>query len=210
MDPDALTVRETGYVTNLSYAAVNLMIDNRRVPRRLPAGGKRERMLTVAGVLFVAIEKAAEGGFTAAMREKLRERLGEDLRVLEPSDATGRSEVSAERGELRGVVELDAVRHRIAERLEKIRRMHELITEAHDIQAGAPTFAGTRILVRPVAAALKEDEAPEALLCAYPRLTREMLEAARLYDRMKPARWRPKAIKLGPRPKSVRRISRPA
>jgi uncharacterized protein (DUF433 family) len=210
MDLEALTVRETGYVTSLSYAAVNRMIDNRRIPRSLLAGGRRGRMLTVAGVLFVAIEKVAEAGFTVAMREKLRERLEEDLRVLEPLGATGRSEISAERGELRGVVKLDAVRKEIAERLERIRRMHELITEADDIQAGAPTFAQTRILVRPVATALKEGEAPEALLRAYPRLTSEMLEAARLYDQMKPARGRPKDISRGPRPKSVRRIIRPA
>jgi uncharacterized protein (DUF433 family) len=203
MDPDTLTVRETGYVTNLPYTAVNRMIDNRRVPRSLLAGGSRGRMLTVAGVLFVAIEKAAEGAFTAAMREKLRERLTEDLRVLGPSGATVRSEVSAERGELGGVVELDAVRKGIAERLESIRRMHELITEADDIQAGAPTFTGTRILVRPIAAALKDGEAPEALLSAYPQLTGEMLEAARLYDQLKPARRRPKDISGGLRPKSV-------
>jgi uncharacterized protein (DUF433 family) len=79
------------------------------------------------------------------------------------------------------MVELDAVWKGITERLERIRRMHELVTEADDIQAGAPTFAGTRILVRPIAAALREGETPEALLSAYPRLTSEMLEIAELY-----------------------------
>jgi uncharacterized protein (DUF433 family) len=88
--------------------------------------------------------------------------------------------------------------------------MHELITEADDIQAGAPTFAGTRILVRPIAAALKEGEAPEALLSAYPRLTGEMLQIAQLYDQMNPARGRPKDITRGLKPKSVRRVTRPA
>ncbi len=88
--------------------------------------------------------------------------------------------------------------------------MHELITEADDIQAGAPTFAGTRILVRPIAAALKEGEAPEALLSAYPRLTGEMLQIAQLYDQMNPARGRPKDITRGLKPKSVRQVSRPA
>jgi len=210
MELDAFSVREAGYVTNLAYATINRMIDSRRVPKVLLAGERRGRMLTTAGIVFVAIEKEAEGGFTAAMREKLRERLKEDLRALEPPGAPGRNEVSVELGGLRGVVELDTVWNRIAERLQRIRRMHELITEADDVQAGAPTFAGTRILVRPIAAALREGEAPEELLRAYPRLTGEMLEVAELYDQMKPARGRPKDITRGLRPKSVRQVNRPA
>jgi uncharacterized protein (DUF433 family) len=88
--------------------------------------------------------------------------------------------------------------------------MHELIIEDPGIQAGAPTFAGTRLLVRPIAAALKEGEAPEALLAAYPRLTPEMLELAMLHDQVKPVRGRPKARSRGQRLKSVRRVIRPA
>jgi uncharacterized protein (DUF433 family) len=210
MEPETFSVREAGYVTNLAYASVNRMIDSRRVPRGLLARGRRGRMLTVAGVLFVAIEKEVEGGFTAALREKLRERLQTDLGALELSGAAGRNEVSVELGGLRGVVELDAVWKGIAERLQRIRRMRELVTEADDVQAGAPTFAGTRILVRPIAAALREGETPEALLSAYPRLTSEMLEIADLYVRMKPARGRPKDITRGHKPKSVRQVSRPA
>ena len=210
MELDVFSVREAGYVTNLAYAAVNRMIDSRRVPRGLLAGGRRGRMLTIAGIVFVAIEKKAEDGFTAAMREKLRERLQKDLQALEPSGAAGRNEISVGLGGLRGVVELDTIWNRIAERLQRIKRMHELITEADDVQAGAPTFAGTRILVRPIATALKEGEAPEALLSAYPRLTGAMLEVAELYDQMKPARGRPKDITRGLRPKSVRQVSRPA
>jgi hypothetical protein len=109
MDLDALTVREAGYVTNLTYAAVNRMIDNRRVPRGLLTGGRRGRMLTIAGVVFVAIEKEAEGGFTTALRAKLSERLRKDLRALEPSGVVGRNEVSVELGGLRGGVELEIV-----------------------------------------------------------------------------------------------------
>ena len=149
----------------------------------------------------MAIEKEAEGGFTAALRAKLRERLVTDLRALEPSGALGRKKVSVPLGGLRSVVELDTVLKRIAERLRRIRRMHELIIETDDIQAGAPTFTGTRILVRPIAAALKEGESNKALLSAYPRLTDEMLEVARLYDRMKPSRGRPKDLTRGLEPK---------
>ncbi|HJU18508.1 MAG TPA: DUF433 domain-containing protein [Stellaceae bacterium] len=74
------------------------------------------------------------------------------------------------------MVKIDTIRNGLAARLQRIRRMHELITKDPDIQAGAPTFAGTRLLVRPIASALKEGEAPEALLAAYPRLPPERLE----------------------------------
>ena len=210
MDLDVFTAREAGYVTDLAYATVNRMIDNRMVPRGLLTGARRARMLTVAGVVFVAIEKAAEGGFTAVLRKKLRQRLQKDLHVLDPSAKGGCNEISVELGGLRGVVELDTVWQGIAERLQRIRRMHELITETDDIQAGAPTFTGTRILVRPIVAALKEGETAVALLRAYPRLTGEMLEVAGLYDQLNPARARSKDITQGRKPKSVRRITRPA
>jgi uncharacterized protein (DUF433 family) len=210
MQLETFTVREAGYATNLACASVNRMIDSRRVPRGLLAQGKRGRMLTAAGVLFVAIEKEAEGGFTGVLRKKLRQRLQKDLRSLDSSGTAGHAEVSAEFGGLRAVVELDTVRKGIGERLQRIRRMHELITKADDIQGGAPTFVGTRILVRPIAGALREGEAPEALLRAYSRLTVEMLEMARLYDQVKPVRGRPKEVARGLEPKSVRRLTRPA
>jgi uncharacterized protein (DUF433 family) len=210
MDLDAFTVREAGYVTNLPYTAVNRMIDSRRVPRDLLSGRGRERMLTAAGLVFVAIERQAEGGFTAPLRRKLRERLRQDSAALEVSHAAAQNEISVEFDGLRGVVKVDTIRNGIAARLQRIRRMHELITEDPAIQAGAPTFAGTRLLVRPIAAALKEGEAPEALLAAYPRLTPEMLELAMLHDQVKPARGRSKAGSRGQRPKSVRRVTRSA
>lgn len=210
MNLDAFTVREAGYVTNLPYTAVNRMIDSRCVPRDLLSGRGRERMLTAAGLVFVAIEKRAEDGFTAPLRRKLQERLRQDSAALEPSRAAARNEVSVEFGGLRGVVKIDTIWNGIAARLQRIRRMHELITEDPDIQAGAPTYAGTRLLVRPIAAALKEGEKPEVLLAADPRLTSEMLELAILHDQVKPVRGRPKAGSRGQRPKSVRRATRPA
>ncbi len=210
MAVDALTVREAGYVANLTYAAVNRMIDSRRVPPNALLRRKRERMLTVPGVVCVAIEKEAENAFTAALRKRLREQLRKDLSALEPSNAAPQEELSVELGGVKGVVELGIVWNRIAARLQRIRRMHDVIVEDDNIQAGAPTFAGTRMLVRPIAAALEEGDTPETLLKAYPRLTDEMLEFAKLFSEMKPVRGRPKAEARRLEPKSVRRITRPA
>jgi uncharacterized protein (DUF433 family) len=204
----ALTVREAGYVTNLPYASVNRMIDSRRVPPSGLVRKNRERMLTLAGVVCVAIEKDAETVFTAALRRKLRDRLRRDLKGLDPSSAGWRKEVSVELNGMRGIIELDTVWGRIAERLRRIQRMHEVIVEDEEIQAGAPTFAGTRILVRPIVEALKGGDTPEVLRKHYSRLTDEMIQLARLYDETKPARGRPKLKVRGRKPKSVRIITR--
>ena len=88
--------------------------------------------------------------------------------------------------------------------------MHDLIVEDDEIQAGAPTFAGTRILVRPIAAALKAGDSVDALLRAYPRLTKEMIQLAKLYVETTPVRGRPKVTAAGLKPTSVRLITRPA
>ena len=207
---DALTVREAGYVAKLSSVAVNRIIDSRRVPPNALLRRNRERMLTVPGVICLAIEKEAENAFTGLLRNRLRDQLRKNLNSLEPSSPAWQRELSVGANGVKGVVELAAIWNHIADRLGRIQRMHDVIVEDDNIQAGAPTFAGTRILVRPTAAALVEDDTPEALLKAYPRLTEEMLEFARLYNEVKPVRGRPKAKTGRLQPKSVRRITRPA
>jgi uncharacterized protein (DUF433 family) len=209
MPIDTLTVREAGYVANLTYATINRMIDSRRVPSKALVRKNRERMLTVPGVVCVAVEKETEGAFAAPLRKKLRESLRKSLKNLEPSSAGWRKEVSVALNGVKGVIELTAVWDRIAERLQHVRRMHEVIVEDDEIQAGAPTFAGTRILVRPIAAALKAGDSADALLRTYPRLTEEMVQLAKLYDETKPVRGRPKVTASRLKPKSVRRITRP-
>ena len=157
-------------------------------------------MLTVRGVICVAVEKEAENAFTALLRNRLRDQLRKNFSRLDPSSATWQQELSVEVDGVRGVVELGTIWNRIATRLQQIRRMHDVIVEDENIQAGAPTFSGTRILVRPIAAALEEGDTPEALLKTYPRLTEEMLEFAKLYNEMKPVRGRPKTKPSGSGP----------
>lgn len=56
-----------------------------------------------------------------------------------------------------------------------------LIVEDPDVQAGAPTFRGTRILVLPVAQALRRDVGRTDIKVDY-GLTDEQLETALAYE----------------------------
>jgi uncharacterized protein (DUF433 family) len=63
-----------------------------------------------------------------------------------------------------------------------------LVVEDPDVQGGAATFKGTRILVQQVAQSLAQGADEAELFQDYPRLTQPMIDAARIYARMHPNR----------------------
>ena len=63
---------------------------------------------------------------------------------------------------------------------------------AEEIQGGAATFKGTRLLVHQIASLLLEGVAEAELRTDYPHLTPEMIEAAEIYARSHPPRGRPR------------------
>jgi uncharacterized protein (DUF433 family) len=70
----------------------------------------------------------------------------------------------------------------------------ELIVQDPEIMGGAPVFAGTRVPVDSVLASLDEGETLEGLQRAYPMVTQEHVEAARLFRRANPSRGRPRRL----------------
>lgn len=80
----------------------------------------------------------------------------------------------------------------IAERLQRYRRGMRLIVEDPEIQAGAATFKGTRLLVHHIAGLLQQGILEAELREDYPNLTPEMIEAARIYVQAHPRRGRPR------------------
>jgi uncharacterized protein (DUF433 family) len=63
-----------------------------------------------------------------------------------------------------------------------------LVADDPDIQRGAATFKGTRILVQQVAQLLAQGADEAEVFEDYPRLTQPMIDAARIYARMHPNR----------------------
>lgn len=80
----------------------------------------------------------------------------------------------------------------ITERLQRYRRAMELVVEDPEIQGGAATFKGTRLLVHHIAGLLQRGVPIAELREDYPNLTQEMIEAARIYVQAHPRRGRPR------------------
>ncbi|HEY1926647.1 MAG TPA: DUF433 domain-containing protein [Caulobacteraceae bacterium] len=96
-------------------------------------------------------------------------------------------------GLLRYVVDAESAREAVTSELAAYRKAMAVIAEDSDIQAGAATFKGTRILVHTIADLLKAGASRTELEDDYPHLTAAMLAAAPVYARTHPRRGRPKA-----------------
>jgi len=97
----------------------------------------------------------------------------------------------------------------VEERMRRYRKAMRTIVEDPEIQGGAATFKGTRLLVHPIAALL-EQGVPEAELREdYPNLTPAMIEAARIFAQAHPRRGRPrKPAWRNARPLTVKVVQR--
>jgi uncharacterized protein (DUF433 family) len=80
----------------------------------------------------------------------------------------------------------------IAARMLQYRRAMELIVEDENIQGGVATFRGTRLPVYLIYSLLQQGATEAGLREDYPNLTREMLDAARIYTQAHPRRGRPR------------------
>ena len=90
------------------------------------------------------------------------------------------------------VVDAGPTAKTIAGRLQHYRRAMKLIVEDPEIQGGAATFKGTRLLVQHIAGLLQQGVPEVELREDYPNLTQEMIEAARIYTQAHPRRGRPR------------------
>jgi uncharacterized protein (DUF433 family) len=183
---DDLTVGEASVVTDLRPDQINDAIDRKRIPSRWITlrGGKR--LVHREGLVVFVIEKSVASGVPAEVRQRWYEQLAESgsLRRIAAKDA--KTSVT---------YEVDVWRYRapIDRRWKKLKEVKRLIVEDPKIQAGAATFKGTRILVHPIADALAAGISESELLEDYPRLTLQMLEAARIWCSAYPQRGRPRA-----------------
>jgi uncharacterized protein (DUF433 family) len=104
----------------------------------------------------------------------------------------GAGTVEHHAGLLSYVVDAGAVRRAVTAELAAYRKAMETIVEDPEIQGGAASFKGTRILAHTVADLLRQGASAAELKEDYPNLTDAMLEAAVLYGRTHPRRGRPK------------------
>ncbi|MBG0792460.1 DUF433 domain-containing protein [Methylocystis sp. H62] len=90
-------------------------------------------------------------------------------------------------------IDFKPVSDSVAKRLSALEAALALIVEDDEIQAGAATFRGTRILVRPIAEALRRGVPADDLMEDY-GLSQERIAAARVYANARPLRGRPSTL----------------
>jgi uncharacterized protein (DUF433 family) len=182
-----LTPREAAYVANVPHRAVQQAIDRNRIARPFAVRTRNRRGLTPAGVLLMAADYRVGRSLSATARAKLRQQIAANAdphRV----PAVKSINVSTEPPEV--LVVLEKLRDEISERLTALQKALRMIVEDPDVQGGAPTFRGTRIVARLVAAAVARGVPADELFEDY-GLTPQMLEAACIYAEVRPARGRP-------------------
>ncbi len=178
---EAFSPAEISAVTGASVKAVYKVIGE-RLPRALSARRDRQPYLTRWGAVCLVIDREMPKDVPLAVRRQLY------VNILERKAPRAQYD----RGILSYVVNVKAVADRVDQALARYREAMRLIVEDDAIQSGAATFRGTRILVHQIAD-LMEHGADEAELREdYPRLTPEMLAAARVYARAHPRRGRPR------------------
>ncbi len=199
-----VSVREASFVAGVPVKTVNKAIDEARLRRGI-VRRRRERLLNRDGVLQLAFEKELERRISNELRPSVRAGF---LKAI--TTANRQADVEIRLGDsLVLVIECKAIEARIDRRWEQLSRALDEIAEDPEVQAGAPTFRGTRVLVWPIVEALKQGEPEAELLKHYPALTHEKLEAAKLYVEVHPRRGRPKIDLRHTAPKSSR-IVRPS
>lgn len=183
----ALSKSEAAYVAGLKASIVDRAIDRARFGRPYVERSQRSRLVSPKGVFLIAADHLMARDVGAAARLKLRRRLEAELKD-KPIEAM--SEVVVPETALPLRVDLSGVAGAVNERLRRLEAALSHVVEDDEVQAGAPTFRGTRVLVRPIAAALARGVDREEIKADY-RLTDEQLEAALVYVEARPSRGRP-------------------
>lgn len=80
----------------------------------------------------------------------------------------------------------------VEDRMRRYQKAMKLIVENPEIQGGAATFRGTRLLVHHVAALLEQGVSEKDLHEDYPNLTQAMIDAAQIFAQAHPRRGRPR------------------
>ena len=184
----ALTPREASFVADVGYDRSTKAFENREVTN--VAGRPRKRTLDLRGVFAMAVadrlkrypdpvKKRIQGQIAAAMKNARALSDVQDVACDDQVVVTTFRATELARG--------------VEERLRKVERMRELIVDDEDVQAGAPTFRGTRIMVRHIAGLIGNGVDRQEIAEDFPEVTDEMIDLATLYDRLYPQRGRPVA-----------------
>jgi len=178
---DLLTAAEAAAASGMPVRAVY-----RRAAERLPKSAVVRRdgkmFLTTVGAIWLRLDRDLPRSVPASIRRRLYGRTG----------AKGIDRAEVGEGAFRYVCEPGIAAGEVDLFMREYRRAKALIVEDPEVQGGAATFRGTRLMVHPIADLLGQGTAPSELMEDHPHLTAEMMEAAVVYAKTHPRRGRPR------------------
>lgn len=145
------------------------------------------RALTPAGVLLLAVDYRVGRNLAPAARARLRAHFAANRN---PQRLPQVREINVSADEPCLIVSVGKLIQEVSRRLAALQRTLRMVVEDPDVQGGAPTFKGTRLIVRQVAAAVARGVSRQEMAEDY-GLTPEMFEAAAIYAEVRPPRGRP-------------------
>lgn len=186
------------FIAGVPASVFDRAVDRQRVSVTRGQGSRwptrrSPRRLTSDQAFILAVDAKLAETLGDKARQELRETLARRLAEQEVADV-GMTQIDI--ASLPTMVDLSPLARAFAERLGAWQSALELIVEDPEVQGGAPTFRGTRILVREIAAALDAGTDCGELAEDY-GLTPEQMEAARVYVAARPARGRPRRGSVG-------------
>jgi uncharacterized protein (DUF433 family) len=187
MPTQFLSKSEAAFVAGLDTTVVDRAIDRLRIGRPFVQRHQRARLLTPKGAFLIAADHLIARDIAAPARKELRKRLAAILKE-KPIEAVEKIGVPSSALEM--TIDFKPVSDSVAKRLSALEAALVLIVEDDEVQAGAPTFRGTRILARPIADALRRGVPSNELKEDY-GLSDQQIEAARVYTDARPRRGRP-------------------
>jgi uncharacterized protein (DUF433 family) len=185
---ETLTTTEAALAAGVSLPQINRVIDEKILPDDWYSTSPVRSFRTDA-CLFIAFYYETADWLTASARlQAIRNAAVHRFSWNEWKDYTVADHfLTLQFGNLWKVVD---------ERLKKLAKAEEMVTEDPEVLSGTPVIRGTRIPVHNVAALVDGGAPLEEILEMYPRLTGSQIELASIYAKAVPQRGRPKRLQL--------------
>lgn len=207
---------QAAFIADLTDREMNRVMDEHLVPENLVERQGKNRMFTPLAAAFARFYFSSEDLLVANARKQVIEELS--CRVVQLKSR--RNEVLALKAPLdivswkvevkKHFLTVDLTPFLVAafQRVAEVYQAESLVSTDPEVMGGTPVFAGTRVPLDVVLASLAEGISMERLKNSYPFLTEAHINAAKVYETVRPRRGRPRRLsELNPKlPRKVTRV----
>jgi uncharacterized protein (DUF433 family) len=201
MRTEFVTVPEAAFIAEVEDRAVNRAIDEKILPDELIDGRDGRRIAELGAGLF-RFYVEAEHDLSAQLRRRVIRTIFENAAKrfrtaavsFEDEEFLAASDVFKVVANEVVALDLRPILRKAVTRARRVRAAADAITSNDAVVGGQPVFRGTRIPIDAVLASLDAGIPVERVQHAYPSVTSEMVESARIYAAVRPRRGRPPSL----------------